>query len=171
THYHLDKIDFQAGIRFDNRQLISDAMQKGEGTSISALDRTFNSYNGALGMKIDLFRGFTSRLNLATGFRAPNLAELTSHGSHHGSNRYEIGNAELENERNYQIDLALELRTDHFEIFGNAFYNSLNNYIYLLPTDVFLENNQVYEYTQNDAALYGGEAGIHIHPHPLDWLH
>src|SRR5690606_36850073 len=71
THYHLDKIDFQAGIRFDNRQLISDAMQNGEGTSISALDRTFSSYNGALGMKIDLFRGFTSRLNLATGFRAP----------------------------------------------------------------------------------------------------
>jgi iron complex outermembrane receptor protein len=31
------------------------------------------------------------RLNLASGFRAPNLAELTSNGVHEGTNRYEIG--------------------------------------------------------------------------------
>ena len=171
THYHLNKIDFQAGIRFDNRQLESEMMSKDASLNIPALDRNFNSYNGALGMKVDLTPKLTSRLNLATGFRAPNLAELTSHGTHHGSNRYEIGNPELENERNYQVDLALELRTDHFEIFGNAFYNSLENYIYLRPTGEVLEESQVYQYVQNNADLYGGEAGIHIHPHPLDWLH
>ena len=171
THYHLNKIDFQAGIRFDNRQLESEMMSKDASLNIPALDRNFNSYNGALGMKIDLSPKLTSRLNLATGFRAPNLAELTSHGTHHGSNRYEIGNPDLENERNYQVDLSLELRTDHFEIFGNAFYNSLENYIYLRPTGEVLEESQVYQYVQNNADLYGGEAGIHIHPHPLDWLH
>lgn len=171
THYHLEKIDFQAGLRFDNRKLESDAMSKGNSISIPAVDRNFNSYNGALGMKIDLLSDLSTRINFATGFRAPNLAELTSHGSHHGSNRYEIGDPELDNERNYQVDLALEYGTDHFEIFGNAFYNSLENYIYLRPTGEFLEDNLVYQYVQNDAELYGGEAGIHIHPHPLDWLH
>ena len=29
----------------------------------------------------------------------------------------------------------------------------------------------VFDYLQNNANLYGGEAGIHFHPHPLDWLH
>jgi iron complex outermembrane receptor protein len=29
----------------------------------------------------------------------------------------------------------------------------------------------VYHYAQADAYLYGGEAGFHFHPHPLDWLH
>jgi iron complex outermembrane receptor protein len=29
----------------------------------------------------------------------------------------------------------------------------------------------VYDYIQDDAALYGGEIGVHYHPHPLDWLH
>ena len=24
---------------------------------------------------------------------------------------------------------------------------------------------------QNNAHLYGGEVGLHFHPHPLDWLH
>jgi iron complex outermembrane receptor protein len=29
----------------------------------------------------------------------------------------------------------------------------------------------VYDYVQANAQLYGGEAGVHFHPHPLDWLH
>ena len=29
----------------------------------------------------------------------------------------------------------------------------------------------MYIYTQSNAKLFGGEAGIHFHPHPLDWLH
>lgn len=34
-----------------------------------------------------------------------------------------------------------------------------------------MDENPVFEYLQNDAKLYGGEVGLHIHPHPLDWLH
>ena len=30
---------------------------------------------------------------------------------------------------------------------------------------------EVYSYTQDNAKLYGGEFGFHLHPHPLDWLH
>jgi iron complex outermembrane receptor protein len=29
----------------------------------------------------------------------------------------------------------------------------------------------VFSYIQNNAKLYGGEIGLHFHPHPLDWLH
>ena len=88
THYHLDKFDFQAGLRFDNRNIDSEAMGTEDGKVIQKLDRSFNSYNGAFGVKMDVLPEITARLNLATGFRAPNLAELTSLGSHHGSNRY-----------------------------------------------------------------------------------
>ncbi|MCY2687094.1 TonB-dependent receptor [Salinimicrobium sp. TH3] len=172
THYHLEKIDFQAGLRYDFRKISAEGYENHDTeTDVPALDRDFNSYNGALGVKIDLTSHFTTRLNLATGFRAPNLAELTSYGSHHGTNRFEIGNPDLDNEQNYQLDLAMEFRNEHFEIYTNAFYNSINNYIFLNPTGEFLDENPVFEYQQNDAKLYGGEAGLHIHPHPLDWLH
>ena len=63
----------------------------------------------------------TLRLNLASGFRAPNLAELTSNGVHEGSNRYEIGNSNLKNEQNFQTDLNVEYRNPHFELFVNGF--------------------------------------------------
>ncbi|UZH55137.1 TonB-dependent receptor [Salinimicrobium tongyeongense] len=172
THYHLDKIDFQAGLRYDFRRISSEAYENHDTeTEVAALERDFNSYNGALGVKVDLTPNLTSRLNLATGFRAPNLAELTSYGSHHGTNRFEIGNRDLENEQNYQLDLALEYRNQHFELSANAFYNSINNYIFLNPTGEFMDENPVFEYLQNNAKLYGGEVGLHIHPHPLDWLH
>jgi hypothetical protein len=31
--------------------------------------------------------------------------------------------------------------------------------------------NAVFDYIQDNAKLYGGEIGLHFHPHPLDWLH
>jgi iron complex outermembrane receptor protein len=47
----------------------------------------------------------------------------------------------------------------------------MNNYIYLEPTGEEMDEAPVFEYVQNDARLYGTEFGIHLHPHPLDWLH
>ncbi|MGB7784868.1 MAG: TonB-dependent receptor [Salinimicrobium sp.] len=172
AHYHLQKVDFQAGLRYDHRFI--DAQAHGEPGFegyIAAVSRSFDSYNGALGMKYDFPKQITARLNLATGFRAPNLAELTSNGTHEGANRYEIGNRQLDNEQNYQFDLSLEYRNRHIEIFANGFYNHINDYIYLEPTGRIIDENDVYQYVQNNARLYGGEAGFHLHPHPLDWLH
>ncbi|WP_029033262.1 TonB-dependent receptor [Salinimicrobium terrae] len=172
THYHLERIDFQAGLRYDIRRISAEGYENHDTeTEVPALERDFNSYNGALGVKLDITSHFTGRLNLASGFRAPNLAELTSYGSHHGTNRFEIGNPDLDNEQNYQLDLALEYRNEHFEVFTNAFYNAINDYIFLDPTGEVFDENPVFAYRQNDASLYGGEIGIHIHPHPLDWLH
>ena len=172
THYHREKLDLQAGIRYDNRFIDSQSYGEiNEEGFIPEVNRNFNSYNGAFGVKYNFTPTFVTRINFATGFRAPNLAELASNGSHHGTNRYEIGNADLENEQNYQLDLALEYRNEHFEAFTNAYYNSISNYIYLNPTGEFIDENPVFQYVQNNAELYGGEAGLHIHPHPLDWLH
>ncbi len=172
THYHREKLDLQAGIRYDNRFIDSQSYGEiNEEGFIPEVNRKFNSYNGAFGVKYNFTPTFVTRINFATGFRAPNLAELASNGSHHGTNRYEIGNPNLENEQNYQLDLALEYRNEHFEAFTNAYYNRISNYIYLNPTGEFIDENPVFEYVQNNAELYGGEAGLHIHPHPLDWLH
>ncbi|HSP39906.1 MAG TPA: TonB-dependent receptor, partial [Gillisia sp.] len=172
THYHLDKIDFQAGVRVDNRSLsTSQHGEPGEEEYFAPIERDFTSFNGALGTKFNITRSFIARINGASGFRAPNLAELTANGSHEGTNRYEIGNPDLENEQNFQLDVALELRNRHFEIFTNAFYNKMNNYIYLNPTGELINEDPVFNYLQDNARLYGGEAGLHIHPHRIHWLH
>jgi iron complex outermembrane receptor protein len=70
---------------------------------------------------MDLADDLIVRLNLASGFRAPNLAELTSNGVHEGTNRYEIGNSDLKTEQNVQSDINLEYNNSHFEFFVNGF--------------------------------------------------
>ncbi|WP_339658938.1 TonB-dependent receptor [Flavobacterium frigidarium] len=162
----------QAGLRFDNRKIRSEVNgEVGEEGYFQAVDKSFDSFNAALGYKTDLATNFTMRLNLASGFRAPNLAELTSNGVHEGTNRYEIGNSELKTEQNFQTDLNLEYKTDHFEFFVNGFYNHIDNYIYTAPAGTVIDDNAVFNYIQSNAKLYGGEVGLHFHPHPLDWLH
>ncbi len=172
THYHLEKIDFQAGVRMDNRKLESKEQGlPGQDEYFSPVERSFTSFNGALGTRLNIRNSLITRINAATGFRAPNLAELTANGSHEGTNRYEIGNPNLENEQNFQMDIALEYRNKHFEVFTNGFYNTINNYIFLNPTGELIDNDPVFEYLQDDARLFGGEAGLHIHPHRIHWLH
>lgn len=171
THYHLENWDFQGGLRFDNRSLETEAFQAEDGDVIESVDRSFNSFNAALGAKYHFEQKIIVRLNFASGFRAPNLSELTSNGNHNGANRYEIGNPDLDNEQNFQVDLAVEWRNEHFEAFANAFSNNVNDYIFINPTNETVEGEPVFQYEQADANLYGGEVGVHIHPHPLDWLH
>ncbi|MBE7638912.1 TonB-dependent receptor [Salegentibacter sp. BLCTC] len=186
THLHFEKWDFQGGIRYDLRNIDSEAVEaheeahteegheeehEHESGEIAALNNSYKSINGALGAKYNITSKLSARLNLATGFRAPNLSELTSNGSHHGTNRYEVGDNTLENEQNFQVDLSLEWRNKHFEAFVNGFHNTIKDYIYLQPTGELIDENPVFQYTQNNAELYGGEIGLHIHPHPLDWLH
>ncbi len=162
----------QAGLRFDNRKIASKAQGiSGDEGSFEAIDKSYDSFNAALGYKTNLREDLTFRLNVASGFRAPNLAELTSNGVHEGTNRYEIGSSNLKTEQNVQTDVNLEYNSDHFEFFFNGFYNHINHYIYTAPTGFVIDGNDVFNYVQNNAMLYGGEIGFHIHPHPLDWLH
>jgi len=172
ANYEWNSSVLQVGIRFDNRNITTESYGVlGDESSFEALAKNYNSINGSLGYKTNLSKEFTLRLNLASGFRAPNLAELTSNGVHEGANRYEIGNSNLATEQNVQTDLNLEYQNSHFEFFANGFYNKINNYIYLNPSSITIAGYDVFNYFQTNAKLYGGEFGLHFHPHPLDWLH
>ncbi len=172
VNYEWNKNVIQAGVRFDNRNVTSTEHGiLGDQGYFQAIDKTFQSFNSSLGFKTNWKENTIFRLNLASGFRAPNLAELTSNGVHEGSNRYEIGNANLKNEQNFQTDLNLEYRNSHFELFVNGFYNYINNYIFIAPNGMVTNGFDTYDYIQANANLFGGEAGIHFHPHPFDWLH
>ena len=165
----IDQHTIQAGIRFDTRNIQTQSHQTEQ--VFEAINRSYNSFTASVGYKTDLFKTIITRLNLATGYRAPNLAELTSNGVHEGTNRFEIGNANLSNEQNFQIDLALEYKNEHIEFYANGFYNTINDYIFIEPTGAVIDENLVFVYVQDNAHLFGGEFGFHWHPHPLDWLH
>ncbi|MCL1868757.1 MAG: TonB-dependent receptor [Paludibacter sp.] len=158
--YYSQKAYWQAGLRFDTRYITSEAF-----------DKQYYSFNFSTGIYQPIVEGLSFRLNLSSGFRAPNMFELLSDGVHEGTNRYEIGNPDLKTENSYQIDASLNYSIKHIEFFINPYFNYIRNYICLQPADNAINNIPVFNYTQNDAFLYGGEAGFHLHPHPLDWMH
>ncbi len=154
----------EAGIRYDHRNI---DVPKAE--NITAVHRNFNNISTSVGTNFHFSSHVLLRFNLASAFRSPNIAELTQNGLH--ANRYEIGNANLTNQRNLESDLSLHIHTRHTTFEVSTFYNYIHNYIYLSPTDETIDGSNVYRYLQTPSRLYGGEAGIHVHPHPWDWLH
>jgi iron complex outermembrane receptor protein len=111
------------------------------------------------------------RASVSSGYRAPTMFELLSHGVHEGTYRYEIGNSALKIENSYQADVSLNYKTRHLELFVNPYWNYIRHYIYTSPTGEIMDDLPVYRYVQDNSFLYGGEAGFHFHPHPWDWLH
>ncbi|PCJ94172.1 MAG: TonB-dependent receptor [Flavobacteriaceae bacterium] len=172
SHLHIHKSDIQIGFRYDHRKIAGEASgSAAEEGYIPVINRNFESLNAAFGYKFNLTEKMIARLNIATGFRAPNLAELTSNGVHEGTSRYEIGNANLGREQNLQTDIGLEYKSEHIAFFINGFHNSVSDFIFIAPTGEIIGEDDVFLYSQQNATLFGGEMGFHLHPHPLDWLH
>ncbi len=169
-HYQYKNSILQGGVRYDTRNILTkDVHEIGHENYRAGFDKDLESFTSSLGLKTTIFKNTDLRLNLASGFRAPNLSELSSKGIHSG--RIEIGNVSLENEQNLQADFSLEYSNTHIEFFTNAFVNKIKDYIYLAPNGMTQDIYTVYQYEQGNAQLYGGEIGIHLHPHPWDWLH
>ena len=90
------------------------------------------NFNGSIGLKRDLGNA-SLRLNLGSGYRAPNLIELFADGVHHGTFRYERGNPNLEAETSFQSEISLDLNDEDSSLAFDVFYNDISNYIYVAP--------------------------------------
>ena len=145
------------GFRYDSRSITS-------GSS----SNDWRNVNGSLGYKKD-YANSVLRINLSSGFRAPDLIELYADGSHHGSFTYKKGNANLVAEESVQTDLSYQITNDDTVASFDLFYNDISNYIYLSPTRNFIDGLRVNDYLQQNAAIYGGEMQIAKNT-GLDWL-
>ncbi len=169
--YHWNKrIITEGGIRFDHRKIFVPAYTNNAiGNLISDLTRKYDNVSASLGTNVHFSPSFLLRLNVATAFRSPNIAELTQDGMH--ANRYEKGNNNLKNQQNTEVDLGLHYQTKNANFQISAFYNHINNYIFLTPTGTSTTaGNPIYQYLQAPSELYGGEAGMQISPRSLSWL-
>jgi iron complex outermembrane receptor protein len=170
--YYSEKAYWMAGLRIDGRHISGKEHGiKDEEGYIPAFSKSYFAFNFSTGVFQPVNEKLSFRASFSSGYRSPNMFELLSHGAHEGTNRYEIGNTQLKTENNYQIDASLIYKSKHLELFVNPYFNYIRNYIYLQPSDEEIDEMPVYYYRQTNAYLYGGETGLHFHPHPLDWLH
>ncbi|PCH71513.1 MAG: hypothetical protein COC06_00860 [Bacteroidales bacterium] len=155
----------QLGLRYDHRSTYVPEQEEIQ------INRKFDNLNASLGATFHLTEKLLMRTNFATGYRAPNLAELTQHGLH--GNRYEEGNPELDTQKSLESDFGIHYHTHKCNIDFSLFYNKMYNYIYLTPTNEIATDGSsfVYKYRQQDAKLYGGELAVNIAPTSFLKLH
>jgi iron complex outermembrane receptor protein len=159
--------NFQAGLRYDIRLLKTLESFKGK----DPISKTFGSPNAAIGAVYSK-SNFTFRSNLSSGFRAPHSSELLANGFHHGALRFEIGDINLKAEKALQLDLTFELKSEHIVLIVNPYVNNISNYIYIQPKDSIIDGLPVFDYKQlNQVLFYGGDFGLHYHPHFAHNLH
>ena len=141
------------GVRYDRRHLKYDHT------------RNFDGVTGSVGAVWNACKSLNVRMNVARGFRAPNMSELGSDGVHEGTVRYELGSASLKPEYSWQADLGVDFSSKYVEAQVAFFANRISNYIFAKRIDrVMEEGYRTYEYTQGDARLLGFEAGVDVHP-------
>lgn len=169
----------QGGIRYDYRKVTADASGQNfldygfelEGSPESRmLSRSFDGMTGSAGATFRPSDTWRFRLNVASGFRAPDLAELYSNGPHPGTARFEQGSADFVREQNIQSDLGVRYRQADFALSVEVFYNRVNNYIYFSPTDEKMGDLTIWRFEQDNADLYGGEALLEVHPSEIPWV-
>ncbi len=190
------KLDISGGIRYDIRSFHNDALltkpdpvtgfdMAYTGTDTSGASRPFNNYDHTFsgmtysaGATYNFSEHFSAKANIARGFRAPNIAEISANGVHPGTNIYQIGNPNFQPEFSLQEDIGVDYVNQHISISAAVFNNNISNYIFNQKVvtksgqdSIIVSGNQTFQFEQSQAQLYGGELNIDIHPHPLDWLH
>lgn len=160
-----DSWTLNGGVRYDYRRLHGDELIEDGDKRFTDFSRHFNGLTGSIGAVCNINKHFNIRLNLARGFRTPNMSELSSNGIHEGSIRYELGNQQLKAEYSLQADLGLDFTSQYVSAQVALFANRIDNYIFTHRLNQEMEEGYLtYAYTQGDARLLGFEAGIDFHP-------
>jgi iron complex outermembrane recepter protein len=181
-----------AGLRFDNRQieakkLVLDSLggplsidDKNGQIKFDAVNKNYQNASGSVGLTFQKDKYSTLKFNFSQGFRAPNIAEISSNGAHEGTFRYEYGNPELKSELSHQLDIAYFYNSDHVTFELTPFANFISNFIFAEKLNSKNGGDSIpdlgdpipaFKFSQGNAQLLGGEVNIDIHPHPWDWLH
>lgn len=192
------KLDLEGGARFDSRSVTSKsayvdtsvafypslytgpdaATAPNVAQQFAGFSKTFSGATGSFGATYNFSPAFLIKANIARGFRAPSIAELSANGPDPGSQIYHVGDANFKPEFNVQTDIGAFLNLPNISASVEFFNNNIQNYIYqqqeLNPDGSPVRNPAypqytVFTYTQSKARINGGEVNVDLHPVP--WLH
>jgi len=189
------KLDLSGGVRYDTRRLawdnfyvgptlatgfdkqVSAQEAAGAAPQFAALRKWFRGASGSVGATYSLSERLLVKVNVARGYRAPNITEVGSNGLDPGAHIVYLGNRGFQPEFSLQQDLGLLAYLPDLDASVEVFHNNIQHYIYQAKLYdaagqpvVIVPDNTTYQYQQAAARLYGLEASVKLHPRALKWL-
>ena len=191
--YDRSKLNLLGGLRFDMRSIDAESYEASEAEADTFIiispndtiarpetdfEKNYSPVSFSIGAAYHFSERFTAKLNAATGFSAPNYAQLGTFGKHEGTYRFERGRNDLAIEQNLEVDLGLSWKGESITISAGGYINKIKDYIYLVNTgDTMVrirpsgtDSLPFYVYVQNDATISGGEIGLDVHPGSAKWF-
>jgi iron complex outermembrane receptor protein len=183
----INKIDISGGIRYDSRSFTGDQLYTlpdavtgfdkpvtdttGADFHFAKTKHMYSGVSGSVGFTYNATDKLSFKFNVARGYRAPNVAEISSDGVHPGTNSYQIGGDNFKPEFSTQEDIGMVYASKLVVLNLSVFNNNIKNYIYnqKLVTatgadSIIIAPNQTFKFQQGKANLFGGEMNIDIHP-------
>jgi len=156
----IEKFDFDFGIRYDYENQNIVAISRDLPRSIVRFQNNFHNSGSVLGLKYRISN--KQSVTLSTGYvtRNPAVNELYSNGLHQGVSGIEEGDQSLRVERAIKSTFEYKwLPGTRFSLNALAYYQSINDYIFLNPQDEIRVTIRgafpVFKYEQTDASIYG----------------
>ena len=139
----------EIGVRYDKVDL--------DNNSVS---RSFDVGNASIGLGYRLNEHSYLGSSISMSERAPSISELYSNGYHAAASRHERGNAMMSSEEAIASEIYYRYEKGSQAFQFAAFNNDFDDFIYLKGAGIQIENNDVYDYLQADAEIYGFEASF-----------
>lgn len=186
-----DKFTLAGGIRYDLRHFRNDELytkpnavsgfdEPVYGADRVGADKPFSNYTtdysgvtGSLGATYVFNNVWAIKANLARGYRAPNISEISANGVHPGTGFFQIGNDQFKPEFSAQGDLGGTYSSKMVNAGLSLFVNNIDNYIYNSKlqnadgTDVQSvsggQEYPTYKFLQGKVLLYGLEGNVDFH--------
>ena len=184
------KLQLSGGIRYDFRHFANDALftapnpvsgfeqavsanTVGATQLFSGYTTQFSGVSGSVGVAYLFSDNWSLKANIARGYRAPNISEISANGVHPGTGFFQEGNINFKPEFSLQEDIGLDYVSKSITASTSFFINQVNNYIYnsklLNPdgTEVLTQSGGKYyptfQFQQGNVVLYGAEANVDFH--------
>ena len=135
----------ETGIRFDSVE-----HDPAEGES-----RSFGGASASLGMVIPIDDDWTGTVLADYSTRAPVGEELYSNGPHFATRSFEIGDANLGEERALNLSATLKRRGDDWSVLGTVYRTRFADFIFRASTGDYMEGLVVRQFNQADATFTG----------------
>jgi iron complex outermembrane receptor protein len=159
--YNKGKFTFEAGLRYDYRWL---RVYERSTTTQDIYYETYQYSNasGTIGSTYRYSEHLSASLNAGTAWRAPSINEMYINGIHFSNASYEVGDSSLKSERSLSFGLSVNYSSDKFRATVDAYYNSINNYIFAKPTLGFRQLASgafpEFDFTQANVVIHGVDA-------------